>query len=400
MRVTRRSAAKTATVLAASSLPLASAQTSTSCNPTNTTCPSDTGLATWSFSSDFTQGSSANTSWTAAEGTTITYGSDGAEFTISENGQAPTMASDFYVFFGRIEVVMKAANGTGIVSSVVLESDDLDEVDWEFLGSIDYSVQTDFFGKGNSTLGDREANATVSDPQDGFHTYTVDWTSERIEWLVDGTVERTLEYDDPTTVGGTNYPQTPMRVKLGNWAGGGPDEPAGTVAWAGGSTDFTQGPFVMYVKSVSITNYNPAETYTYGDKTGDYESIEMSNSTSSASGGATLSSGAATVASVSSASETAAPTSMVAVSGTAGNTAADVSTASGSAAATGTSVASATTQVPGVSASGSATGSASTSSSTSTFSGAGAKGVVLGQGQVWAAAGLPVVGVVMGALLL
>ena len=54
----------------------------------------------------------------------------GAEFTINKQGDAPTIETDFYFFFGEAEVVMKAANGTGIVSSIVLESDDLDEVDW------------------------------------------------------------------------------------------------------------------------------------------------------------------------------------------------------------------------------------------------------------------------------
>lgn len=48
--------------------------------------------------------------------------------------QAPTLNSNDYIFFGNIEVVMKAATGQGIVSSFVLESDDLDEVDWEWLG--------------------------------------------------------------------------------------------------------------------------------------------------------------------------------------------------------------------------------------------------------------------------
>lgn len=43
---------------------------------------------------------------------------------------APTMQTDFYFFFGLVEVTMKAASGTGIVSSIVMESDDLDEFDW------------------------------------------------------------------------------------------------------------------------------------------------------------------------------------------------------------------------------------------------------------------------------
>lgn len=54
----------------------------------------------------------------------------GAEFTISEQGDAPTIESEFYIFFGHVDVKMRAANGTGIVSTWILESDDLDEIDW------------------------------------------------------------------------------------------------------------------------------------------------------------------------------------------------------------------------------------------------------------------------------
>lgn len=40
---------------------------------------------------------------------------------------------------------MKAASGQGIVSSIVLESDDLDEIDWEFLGGDTTQVQSNFY---------------------------------------------------------------------------------------------------------------------------------------------------------------------------------------------------------------------------------------------------------------
>lgn len=92
-------------------------------------CPVDTGLSSIAFSYDFTDGSSSNSTWNITYGT-INYGSNGAEFTINKQGDAPTIETSFYFFFGEIEVVMKAANGTGIVSSIVMESDDLDEVDW------------------------------------------------------------------------------------------------------------------------------------------------------------------------------------------------------------------------------------------------------------------------------
>lgn len=85
----------------------------------------------------------------------------------------------------------------------------------------------------------------MSTPQDTFQTYTVDWTSERIEFIIDGVTVRTLAYDDPLTVGGKNYPQTPMRLKLGNWCGGCAGEPEGTVEWAGGNTTFDNAPYTM-----------------------------------------------------------------------------------------------------------------------------------------------------------
>jgi hypothetical protein len=77
-----------------------------------------------------------------------------------------------------------------------------------------------------------------------------------------------------------------MRLKLGNWAGGADGVPEGTVAWAGGRTDFDLGPFDMYVQDVSIINYNPADSYEYGDKTGSWQSIKINKdgSSSNASG--------------------------------------------------------------------------------------------------------------------
>jgi hypothetical protein len=77
---------------------------------------------------DFTAG--AHPEFVAETGTTITYGKTGAEFTIDSSGAARTMISNHYIFFGRVETWVKSAPGQGIISSFVLESDDLDEIDW------------------------------------------------------------------------------------------------------------------------------------------------------------------------------------------------------------------------------------------------------------------------------
>jgi hypothetical protein len=74
-----------------------------------------------------------------------------------------------------------------------------------------------------------------------------------------------------------------MMIKIGIWDGGAADESEGTVEWAGGYTDLTEAPFIMYVKNMTIEDYTTSgEYYTYGDETGDYSSIIISsNSTSS-----------------------------------------------------------------------------------------------------------------------
>jgi hypothetical protein len=60
----------------------------------------------------------------------MTYGDDGAEFIMSSDGLAKTITSTKYIFFGKVVLYMKAANGTGVISSFVMESDDFDEIDW------------------------------------------------------------------------------------------------------------------------------------------------------------------------------------------------------------------------------------------------------------------------------
>lgn len=91
------------------------------------TCPADTGLNKYRLNTDFTAGSLGR--WNTTAGT-VTTTDLGAKFTINEQGDAPTIESEFYIFFGHVDVKMRTANGTGIVSTWILESDDLDEIDW------------------------------------------------------------------------------------------------------------------------------------------------------------------------------------------------------------------------------------------------------------------------------
>ncbi|KAL4880950.1 concanavalin A-like lectin/glucanase domain-containing protein [Aspergillus karnatakaensis] len=263
------------TAALASVLSLAAAQTWTDCNPLEKTCKPNPGLNSKIFTSDFTQGDSALDGWINVNGA-LNFGPDGAEFTVAKRGDSPTIETDFFFFFGKAEVVFRAAPGVGIVSSIVLESDVLDEVDWETLGGDNAQIQTNYFGKGDTSSYDRGTFEAVGDPQGTFHTYTIDWSPEAISWIIDGAVVRTLPYAEAQ--GGSRFPQTPMRLRLGIWAGGDPDNAPGTIEWAGGETDFNAAPFTMYVKSVHIENTYPGSQYTYSDNSGSWESIQIDDS--------------------------------------------------------------------------------------------------------------------------
>lgn len=158
---------------------------------------------------------------------------------------------------------MQTAPGTGIVSSIVLESSDLDEIDWEATGGNTTSIQTDYFGKGNTTAYNRATYVDVTSPQTTSHTYSIEWTASSIVWSIDGGEVRTLAYGDADS--GSNFPQTPLAVKLGNWDGGASTEAEGTIEWAGGLTDFADAPFVMYIQSVTVS-YNAWKRWSPTDK--------------------------------------------------------------------------------------------------------------------------------------
>lgn len=172
--------------------------------------------------------------------------------------------------FGHVEYTIQAAPGTGIVSSAVMQSDCLDEIDLEWLGGDDTQVQSNYFGKGITTTYNRGAFHSAPNNHDGFHTYSVDWTAAQIVWQVDGVTVRVLTYADAAT---GQYPQTPMVIKVGAWSGGDPSNPPGTIEWAGGETDYSAGPFTMYLKSIQVSDYSTGTSYSYSGTSGTWQSI-------------------------------------------------------------------------------------------------------------------------------
>jgi beta-glucanase (GH16 family) len=368
-------------VVALATSQLAFAQTHSDCNPVEgDQCKPDPALGGTTVV-DFTQGESDF--FTLATGTTLEYNEKGAVFKIEKEGQAPTITSTKYIFFGKVDVWVQASVGTGVVTSFVLQSDDLDEIDWEWLGGDTTQVQTNYFSKGDTTTYDRGGYSSVDAPQSKVHKYTIDWTPDALNWLIDDVVVRTLTYADAK--GGKTYPQTPMQIKLGTWVAGGKDAPEGTVQWAGGRTDFSQAPFIGYYEKVSITDYangaKNAVSYAYGDTSGTYESIKIVTGDGSSSSSSSKSTSSTSSSSAGSSSASATATTLSVVSSSTSASKSDSTGASGTSTSDSTETASITgsPEAAAVSATASASATAAPKNVVST---AGARSVVANLGAV------------------
>ena len=250
---------------------LTAGSVSATCNFLKQTCPSVPGFQasqSWTFdgSSDFK--SSFDITSTPAN---IQESGNGLSFSIKQVGDSPTIVSNNYLFFGKITFEAQAAPGAGIISSVILMSDDDDEIDLEWVGSDNTQVQTNYFGKGFTGTYNRGGFSSVQSPASSMHTYTIDWTEESITWSIDGTVVRV----QTAAAADGQFPQTPAQIRIGNWCGGCPGNAEGTIQWAGGAPNWSEAPFVMYIKSLSVTPYNPAKSYSFSDMSGSQASVVL-----------------------------------------------------------------------------------------------------------------------------
>ena len=88
-------------------------------------CPDNPALG-GTIDIDFSKGASSQFK---SLSTPIKYTPEGALFTITSDADSPTIEMYKYIMFGRVDIKMQASPGAGIVTSLVLESKDLDEID-------------------------------------------------------------------------------------------------------------------------------------------------------------------------------------------------------------------------------------------------------------------------------
>lgn len=270
------STAATAALLATQAF----AQTFSDCNPTKgDTCPDNPALGTtfnYQFNDSMAEMDTRYFNVTAGA-KLIDFTKEGTEFGMYKQGDSVTVRSNFYIFYGRVEAIIQAAPGQGVISTVNLLSDDLDEIDWEVLGGVTNEVYNNWYGKGDREQSNGE-EPQLENAMDDYHNYTVIWTEEKLEFWLDDKNVRTVEAAGPG-----QYPQTPCFINLSLWAGGDPDNEEGVIAWAGGETDYSAGPYIMKVKSLYVEDgHKNASSYRYTDESGSHDSIEVTNGESAA----------------------------------------------------------------------------------------------------------------------
>lgn|GEM_PF-1098643 len=118
--------------------------------------------------------------------------------------------------FGRYEVVMTPAAGSGTVSALFTHTSEQfgaqhDEIDIEFLGKNLRMVTANYFTDGEPY---RYLELPLSfDASEEIHLYAFDWEPDRIRWYVDDQLMHTATHDEHP------IPQHPSRIIIQLWSG-------------------------------------------------------------------------------------------------------------------------------------------------------------------------------------
>ncbi|KHN97149.1 cell wall glucanosyltransferase Mwg1 [Metarhizium album ARSEF 1941] len=193
---------------------------------------------------------------------------DGLAMGMWKPGDAPTLVSSKYLLFGKVSVTLRAAEGRGLVTAMVLKSDSGDEIDWTnyfYDGQALFNTYNDTYDLATSSFG-------------AFHKFSLEWTDQFLSFSVNDTIRKVWYVGE---IPAAKWPQTPMQVKLGVWSVGN-DSDAGEIEWAGGLPDWASAPHRAYFRSVEMEDYTgfcnrtdgPVE-YQYDERTVGWQKIRI-----------------------------------------------------------------------------------------------------------------------------
>lgn len=121
-----------------------------------------------------------------------------------------------FYHYGRYEVVMRAAPGSGTVSAMFTHThgqfgDPHDEIDIEFLGKDLTKLHANYFTNGHQQGG--EYIPLGFDASKEVHLYAFEWDPHEIRWYVDDKLVHTARHADHP------IPQAPGRLMVHLWSG-------------------------------------------------------------------------------------------------------------------------------------------------------------------------------------
>jgi len=235
-------------------------------------------------------GDATKANWVSS-GKPVVYNNNALLLTMAPDTVGTLMASTHYVWYGNISATLTTSQGAGVVTAFIMMSDVKDEIDFEFVGVDTAHVQSNYYSQGVTDY-NNELNLSVSNTVSNVHTYTIDWSPDKIDWIIDGKVLRTKQRSETwnNTSNRYDFPQTPARVMLSLWPAGLSTNGKGTVDWAGGLVDWNSpymqnGYYYAMVNDVNVQCYSPPNganvqgknSYIYTDAAGTNNTVEITN---------------------------------------------------------------------------------------------------------------------------
>ncbi len=207
----------------------------------------------WFESDGWTNGNPFNVGWRSDH---VTFASSVMSLRL-DNSTCPSGCSgkpyasgeyrtnNFYGY-GKFETKLKAAKGSGLVTSFFTYSgpaDSLphDEIDVEILGKDTTKMQVNYFV--NDVGGHEQMIDLGFDASTAYHNYAIVWSASNIKWYVDDKMVWMVSSSSCTPL-----PTTPGRIMVNLWAGTGVDGWLGPFTYPG-TPIYAQYDWIQYFQS-------------------------------------------------------------------------------------------------------------------------------------------------------
>ncbi|GAA6062984.1 hypothetical protein JCM10212_005807 [Sporobolomyces blumeae] len=190
-----------------------------------------------------------------------TTGDSSLTLSLTKENNGTSITSTRSTLYGNVTARIGTADSAGIVTSFGLVSGVQDAVAFDFTSNVSTLANTSYFSQGEAGQGPAPIPYTVTNESPNFHDYTISWLPDRIIWVADGNVVRTLSRNETAVLdhdGVFRYPQTPSRIRFSISTAAQPDVGPDT---APAAVDFTsaeyveKGYFSSYVSAISVLCY-------------------------------------------------------------------------------------------------------------------------------------------------